>query len=59
MKIYNLPVVLYSEATPSMAMDAYIRSIGFPSCQFVTSMSVAGYWEFSDDDYMMFALRFE
>lgn len=59
MKIYNLPVVLYSEATPSMAMDAYIRSIGFPSCQFVTTINSVGYWEMSDDDYLWFALRFE
>ena len=59
MKIYHLPVVLYSEATPRMPMDEYIRSIGFSSCQFVTAFSVGGYWEFSDDDYMMFALRFE
>lgn len=58
MKLYNLPVALYSEATKSMDMDAYIRSIGFSSCQFVTTMTALGYWEFSDDDYMWFMLRF-
>lgn len=58
MKIYNLPVVLYSEATPSMAMDVYIRSIGFSSCKFVLAWPGA-YWEMSDDDYLWFALRFE
>jgi hypothetical protein len=57
-KIDSMPRSLlcsdYNWRTP---LDEHLRSIGYSSCQFVSDFSMnSGYWEFSDSDYMMFAL---
>jgi len=57
MKIQNLPEEVYELSRHGRAkwVDDYLRENGFPSCKF-TNTSGGGYFEFSDDEYILFAL---
>ena len=59
MKITNLPEEIYELARQDKAswVDDYIRENGFPSCKFIQNNG-GGYFEFMDDEYILFVMRF-
>lgn len=60
-RLYSMPNKVYNEWLDNeslLDLHEYIRTIGFRSCKFISKETFQDcYWEFSDEDYTWFLLR--